>query len=51
MTEVCLGCGKPTATSDCGCPCGTGFIMRMTSKCDHKFVDSKVCIKCGWSPK
>lgn len=22
--EVCLGCGKPTATSDCGCPAGTG---------------------------
>jgi hypothetical protein len=18
--------------------------------CDHKFIDSKVCIKCGWSP-
>jgi len=18
--------------------------------CDHKFVDSKVCLKCGWRP-
>ncbi len=19
-------------------------------RCDHKFVDSKVCLKCGWRP-
>lgn len=23
--EVCLGCGKPTADRDCGCPAGTGL--------------------------
>ena len=28
--EVCLGCGKPTATSDCGCPAGTG-VRRTTN--------------------
>jgi hypothetical protein len=20
------------------------------ASCDHKFVDSKVCLKCGWTP-
>ena len=19
--------------------------------CDHKFVDSRICLKCGWSPE
>jgi hypothetical protein len=28
IEEVCLGCGKPTATSDCGCPAGTGMRRR-----------------------
>jgi protein subunit release factor A len=23
--EVCLGCNKPTAKRDCGCPAGTGW--------------------------
>lgn len=26
--QVCLGCGKPVATSDCGCPAGTGWVRR-----------------------
>jgi len=21
------------------------------TRCDHKFVDSTVCLKCGWAPK
>ena len=21
-----------------------------TGKCDHKFIDSKMCLKCGWTP-
>lgn len=24
---------------------------RVESRCDHKFVDSKNCIRCGWSPE
>lgn len=23
---------------------------RNTSRCDHKFVDSNTCLKCGWQP-
>lgn len=23
----------------------------MTRGCDHKFVDSSQCLKCGWKPK
>jgi hypothetical protein len=22
-----------------------------SKKCDHKFIDTKFCIKCGWMPK
>lgn len=22
----------------------------MSAECDHKFVDSTVCLKCGWKP-
>lgn len=22
-----------------------------TAKCDHKFIDSNRCLKCGWSPE
>jgi hypothetical protein len=30
MIEVCLGCNKPTADRDCGCPAGTGWVPSPT---------------------
>jgi hypothetical protein len=29
VVEICLGCRKPTAERDCGCPAGTGLIRRV----------------------
>lgn len=29
--EVCLGCGKPVADRDCGCPAGTGWVKKSLS--------------------
>lgn len=29
---------------------GLNIVLGSLVKCDHKFVDSKVCLKCGWRP-
>ena len=26
------------------------FLLEDTEDCDHKFIDSKHCLKCGWKP-
>lgn len=30
---------------------GLGATRQRQKLCDHKFVDSKICLKCGWNPK
>lgn len=30
---------------------GSVALAHVTERCDHKFVDSTSCLKCGWTPE
>jgi hypothetical protein len=45
----CLDCGEPHALGPC--PYANPPAVAAKSKqCDHKFIDSRSCVKCGWMP-
>ncbi len=45
-----LGIGAQLGTRCSTCR-GTGVVARAEAPgCDHKFVGSNVCLKCGWKP-
>lgn len=42
---------NPTADIEVrNAPDSEDYYKQKVPRCDHKFVDSKVCLKCGWNP-
>ncbi len=59
-THYCRRCGKHLRKKSFFCKkCSTVIGQEMTERidrkmaerCDHKFIDTKFCIKCGFIPK